>query len=72
MLVCWCILQNDLFNIYKGANRSISKACDEVNNPGHTNPGHNEATKALKSSEELTFTDKEIDIFLPKELRKTI
>jgi len=30
------------------------------------------STKALKSSEELTFTDKEIDIFFPKELRKSI
>ncbi|MZQ48622.1 MAG: SLATT domain-containing protein [Bacteroidales bacterium] len=53
------MLQKELFNIYKGAPRSISRAYDE-------------ATKALKSSEELTFTDKEIDIFLPKELRKSI
>jgi len=51
-------LQNELFNIYKGAPRSISKAYDE-------------ASKALKSNEELTFSDKEIDMFLPKELRKS-
>jgi hypothetical protein len=52
------LLQNDLFNIYQGAPRSISKAYDE-------------ATKALKTNEELTFSDEEIDMFLPKELRKS-
>jgi len=51
-------LQNELFSIYHGAPRSISKAYDE-------------ASKALKSSEELTFSDEEIDMFLPKELRKS-
>lgn len=51
-------LQNELFSIYHGAPRSISRAYDK-------------ASKALKSNEELTFRDEEIDIFLPKELRKT-
>ncbi len=51
------ILQNELYSIYKGAPRSISKA-------------YNEATKALKTNEELTFSDEEINAFLPKELRK--
>lgn len=50
-------LQNELFNVYHGAPRSISEAYDK-------------ASKALKSNEELTFSDEEIDMFLPKELRK--
>lgn len=51
-------LQNELHSIYQGAPRSISGAYDE-------------ATKALKSNEELTFSDEEIDLFLLKELRKS-
>lgn len=51
-------LQNELHSIYQGAPRSISGAYDK-------------ATKALKSNEELTFSDEEIDMFLPKELRKS-
>lgn len=50
-------LQKELFDIYKGSPRSIGKA-------------YSEATKALKQNEELTFSDKEIDLLLPKELRK--
>lgn len=50
-------LQNELHNIYKGSPRTISKA-------------YNKATKALKINEEMTFSDEEIDKFLPKELRK--
>lgn len=51
-------LQSELHGIYQGAPRSISEAYDE-------------ATKALKSNEELIFSDEEIDLFLPKELRKS-
>lgn len=50
-------LQKELFIIYKGAERTISKAYDE-------------ASKALKVNEELTFSVEEIDRLLPKELRK--
>jgi hypothetical protein len=50
-------LQKELFSVYKGAERTISKA-------------YNEATKALKENEELTFSDEEIDKFLPEKLRK--
>lgn len=52
-------LQNELFHIYKGSPRTISKA-------------YNEATKALKENEELTFSDKEIDVLLPINLRKNM
>jgi hypothetical protein len=52
------LLLSELHNIYQGAPRSISGAYDK-------------ATKALKSHEELTFSDEEIDMFLPKELRKS-
>jgi hypothetical protein len=51
-------LQNKLLNIYSGAPRTHSKA-------------YKEASNALKLSEEMTFSDKEIDTFLPLELRKT-
>lgn len=51
-------LQEQLSSIYKGSPRTISKA-------------YIDATKALKINEELTFSDKEIDLFLPKELRKS-
>jgi hypothetical protein len=51
-------LQNELHSIYQGAPRSISVAYDK-------------ASKALKSKEELTFSDEEIDLFLPKELKKS-
>lgn len=52
-------LQKRLFNIYSGSPRTNFKA-------------YKEASKALKINEELTFSDKEIDAFLPKELRRTI
>jgi hypothetical protein len=51
-------LQNRLNNIYSGSPRTNSKA-------------YKEASKALKINEELTFSDKEIDAFLPRELRRT-
>ncbi|MCR4857660.1 MAG: SLATT domain-containing protein [Bacteroidales bacterium] len=50
-------LQEQLAVIYKGSPRTISKAYDE-------------ASKALKLNEEMTFSDEEIDSFLPVELRK--
>lgn len=51
------VLQKRLFNIYSGSPRTNFKA-------------YKEARKALKVNEELTFSDQEIDVFLPKELRK--
>ncbi len=51
-------LQSQLHSIYKGAPRSISGAYDA-------------ASKALKSNEELTFSDEEIDMFLPNDLKKS-
>lgn len=50
-------LQNQLFEIYKGAPRTISKAYDS-------------ASKALKRDEELTFREEEIDELLPIDLRR--
>ncbi|GAA0894122.1 SLATT domain-containing protein [Fulvivirga kasyanovii] len=50
-------LQDDLFNIYKGSPRTISKA-------------YQEATKALNVNEELTFSKKELNQLLPESLRK--
>lgn len=51
-------LQKRLYNTYSGSPRTNFKA-------------YKEASKALKVNEELTFSDKEIDVFLPKELRRT-
>jgi len=51
-------LQKRLLNIYNGSPRTNYKA-------------YKDASKALKINEELTFSDKEIDAFLPKELRRT-
>jgi len=51
-------LQKRLLNIYSGSPRTNSKA-------------YKAASKALKVNEELTFSDAEIDAFLPKELRRT-
>ena len=51
------LLQNKLSNVYKGSPRTINKA-------------YKEATKALKLNEELTLSDSEINMFLPKELKK--
>ena len=51
-------LQNALFEVYKGSPRTISEA-------------YNVASKALKTNEEMTFSDSEIDAFLPKELKKS-
>ena len=39
--------------------------------PRTTNKGYLEAQKGLKVNEELTFSDEEIDCFLPKPLKKT-
>lgn len=50
-------LQKRLHNIYSGSPRTNYNA-------------YKEASKALKENEELTFSDNEIDTFLPKELRK--
>ena len=50
-------LLEKLAGVYKGAPRTINKA-------------YQLATKALKVNEELTFSESEIDNFLPKELRK--
>ncbi|PSN19957.1 hypothetical protein C7271_04665 [filamentous cyanobacterium CCP5] len=50
-------LQQELVAIYEKAPRTISKA-------------YKEAQKALKLNEELTFSDEEIDLFLPKPLKK--
>lgn len=52
-------LQNRLKEIYKCSPRTISKA-------------YAKATKALKECEEMTFSDEEIDKFLPKQLRKSV
>lgn len=51
-------LQSDLHKIYKGSPRTINKA-------------YQLASKALNETEELTFSDEEIDKLLPKSLRKT-
>lgn len=50
-------IQGELFNIYKGAPRTLSKA-------------YKKATKALNMNEELTFSNDEINNLLPSELRK--
>jgi hypothetical protein len=51
-------LQSDLHKLYKGSPRTLTKA-------------YNEASKALKEMEEMTFSDEEIDKFLPKSMRKS-
>ena len=51
-------LQKALFEIYQTAPNTDSKAYEK-------------AQQALKENEELTFSDAEIDIFLPKPLRRT-
>ena len=50
------LLQN-LNNAYKGAPQTINEA-------------YQTASKALKENEEFTFSDEEIDMFLPKDLNK--
>jgi len=50
-------LQNELVDVYKIAPRTNFKA-------------YTEAQKALKESEEMTFSDEEIDNFLPEPLKK--
>jgi hypothetical protein len=50
-------LQSRLKRLYKCSPRTISKA-------------YTEATKALKKCEEMTFSDGEIDKFLPEQLRR--
>lgn len=50
-------LQESLSKTYKGSPRTFSKA-------------YSLAQKALQKNEELTFSDEEIDNFLPKPLRK--
>lgn len=51
-------LQKELLNVYKGSPRTLGKA-------------YTEASSALKTNEELTFSDEEIDTFLPKALHKS-
>jgi len=50
-------LNQQLINSYRGAPKTISKA-------------YAMASKALKENEEFTFTDAEIDKFLPESLRR--
>lgn len=51
-------LLEDLHNTYKGA-------------PITDNKAYQKAQKALKELEDMTFSDEEIDAFLPKELKRT-
>ena len=51
-------LQKELLSVYTGSPRTLGQA-------------YQEASKALKKNEELTFSDEEIDTFLPKALRKS-
>lgn len=51
-------LQEELATIYEGAPRTIPRA-------------YSKAQEALKLREDLTFSDDEIDLFLPRSLRKT-
>ena len=51
-------IQEKLTGIYMGSPRTINKA-------------YSLAQKALKQNEELTFSDKEIDVMLPRDLRRT-
>jgi hypothetical protein len=51
-------LNEELINTYRGAPKTINKA-------------YQIASKALKENEEFTFTDPEIDKFLPENLRRT-
>lgn len=51
-------LNEHLINTYRGAPKTISK-------------GYAMASKALKENEEFTFSDAEIDKFLPESLRRT-
>ncbi len=50
-------LNDDLLNTYRGAPKTINKA-------------YHIASKALKENEEFTFSDDEIDKFLPESLRR--
>lgn len=51
------VLNEQLINVYKGAPKTINKA-------------YQLASKALQENEEFTFSDEEIDKFLPETLRK--
>ena len=51
-------LNEELVNTYRGAPKTINKA-------------YQIASKALKENEEFTFSDTEIDKFLPENLRRT-
>ena len=51
------VLMKDLHSVYSGSPRSWSRA-------------YRKAQKALKRDEEMTFSDDEIDAFLPDSLRK--
>ena len=51
-------LNEELINTYRGAPKTINKA-------------YQNASKALKENEEFTFSDQEIDKFLPESLRRT-
>ncbi len=51
-------LNEELINTYRGAPKTINKA-------------YQIASKALKENEEFTFSDEEIDKFLPESLRRT-
>lgn len=51
------LLNEELINTYRGAPKTINKA-------------YQIASKALKENEEFTFSDSEIDKFLPENLRR--
>ena len=52
------VLMVELHSVYSGAPSTNSKAYEK-------------AQKALKQNEDMTFSDEEIDVFLPKELRRS-
>lgn len=52
-------------NLIKELSKIYAKA------PSTSNKAYKSAQKALKYNEEMTFSDEEIDAFLPKEMRRT-
>ncbi|WP_397474815.1 hypothetical protein [Pusillimonas sp.] len=53
----YCFLAEDFYAVYAGA-------------PSMNYKAYFEAQKALKGLEDITFSDDEVDAFLPKELKR--
>jgi hypothetical protein len=72
LLVDLAMREKPLVSLQEQRDKLIKRQYSIYNgSPNTTDAAYKKAQKALKKSEDMTFSDEEIDAFLPKELKRT-